>query len=305
VSALDDIGRRRGAPQSSAGSDLLNRYDELLTGQSVTSIALILKRDAVATANTFAEAFPDATVHLLKATNDLTDDDRAELLPNVRYEFAVSVADRVDCLSGADRPQIIIEHGSNERGQKRSCFRQLFWFVPAGGIYAVEGMQTVHQSKYNKRPGETILEVLTRFRDLTNMPVEERGGVPVVEREFAATIADITFEGTLALVFKSEDHQFKLRDWEADDILTRRRGDAWGSRMITRSAYTYTRPAHASRRTARDRSPRATRSSRFPSSTCVTTATSPVIPGCWSGRATTSCPTPSGTRINDASRTAS
>ena len=90
--------------------------------------------------------------------------------------------------------------------------------------------------------------------------------MPVYVTELAAAISSITFEDNRAVFERGgEALWFKLRDWESDDVLTRRYGTAWGQVVTERCPPGPSAPEPRSPRTARDPSRAGARSTRFPS----------------------------------------
>lgn len=238
--SLEEIGNRRGIPQAAADLDYLKVYDSVIAAlpMPVTDIVMVLRSELLEAANTFAEAFPRATIHFL-STTPLEDDQHGLLLGNVRYTHCLAVADRVDYLRTMERPQVIIEHGANTRRQKNACFRQLFWALPEGGVYAIERLDAVHDSELTDDGGDNILDVLIKAIRLGSLTTKSSQKLSKAEGEIAACTGSIHIEDTLAVVRKAGEHLFKLRDWETNIVLAARLGDSWGEVLETRSGYSF------------------------------------------------------------------
>lgn len=241
AAGLGEIGSRRGILQAAEGLDYLKTYASVMATLAlpVHDIVMILNPDLAESANTFAEAFPEATVHFLGTGKVLDEAQLAQLLGNVRYAHCIAIADRRDYLRRIDRPQVMIEHGNNKLGQKRACFRHLFWALPDGGVYFIERLDASHDPKLIDSEDASVVELLNEAKQLKSLSPEEQERLPKREREIVGGIADVRTDGTLGVVQKAGDHLFKMRDWEANAFLAARRGDAWGEVIETKPGYSF------------------------------------------------------------------
>jgi capsular polysaccharide biosynthesis protein len=218
-------------------------YEPWLTAldEPVTDVVLLLRDDVAEVANGWVERFPHARVHVLGARNrELPADDSESLHPDVDYVVAPSQQSRVDHLLRLPRPQVMVEAGSKKRAHKLTCFRQLFFFVAPGGLYAVEELDVAGDPRYDEGDGETVNQLIGQVAALAASSAAARTAAKTHVAELAAAAAAITVEGTRAVLRRSAvSHWRKLRDWEADDVLTRRYGDAWGEVVEHRPAHTF------------------------------------------------------------------
>lgn len=239
ASSLDGIGLRRGAIEASDGLDHLLIYERAIGALTIplTDIVMVLEGKWFESANTFAEAWPDSTIHFLGS--GAVEPDLATLLPNVRYTHCPTSADRRQYIRDrlASRPQVIIEHGVNKPERKRVNFRSLFWALPAGGFYAVEALEPTTDPGI--QDGETVLGLLQGAARDANRSEEELRKLPVFDAELARGASPIEFHGTLAIAHKRTDHVFKLREWEDHAAYERRWGSGWGELLHTELAYQY------------------------------------------------------------------
>lgn len=216
---LDDIGLRRGIVQASDQRDYLRVYENAVRQLAIplTDIVMVLQSNAYEAANTLAEAFPAATVHLLGMGAELTIEEQDSLLANVRYSQCQRIASRRDYIRDRLplRPQVIIEHGTNQSGQKRACFRTLFWSLPPGGFYAVEALESTHDESLNEdKPGKDVLELLLDATRGGTLSAEDQKTLEKFDRELAIGVSAVAFHGTLAIVHKANAHLCKLSEWE-------------------------------------------------------------------------------------------
>ncbi len=233
---LHQIGLRQGIAHGSGAPERLRRHESFLASMhDVRDVVLVLEQDAVAVARTFARYWPRARIHLLSTLKQ----DGPALPPNVRVTHCATIVDRAGYLAGIPRPQLIIENGNNKKGQKLACFRELFPFLAAGGVYAVEELKAVHVEELDDYPGEHVLELLNRLVDLRLHlpagPADQRPG----DRELAASLENVSFRGEVAYVTKQTDHLVKVRDRAANRLLNRRYGSSWGEVVDTIPSYSW------------------------------------------------------------------
>ncbi|MEL7976266.1 glycosyltransferase family 61 protein [Isoptericola sp. F-RaC21] len=178
----------------------------------------------------YAEAMPGATVHLLP----VRDVGRATALPpNLRVAHCRALRDRVDYLRTIPRPQVIVENGTNKRSQKVGCLRELFLFLADGGVYTVESIDKSADPALHDSPGMSIVELLEHLRAIRDGVAEPRRSG---EAELADCLARLTFSGTVAVATKQHDHAVKLRERDADAVLSARFGSSWGKVLEVRGS---------------------------------------------------------------------
>ncbi len=205
----------------------------------LTDLVLLIRDEVPATANAFAARLPGVRVHVLGARRDLDADELAQLHSGVTYQLAKSEQARLDYLARIPRPQAIIEAGNKKRAHKLSSFRALFYFVSPGGFYSVEELDAVGSERYDDG-GANVLELLAKVASVRAMSGASARAAPVMVRELAAAAGRIVFEDRRAIIERTGARLwFKLRDWESDDVLTRRYGDDWGVVLERRPARSF------------------------------------------------------------------
>jgi capsular polysaccharide biosynthesis protein len=222
-------------------------YERLLARvvPPIANLVLLIRDDVPVWANRFAERCPGAVVHVLGARRELTPDEYEQLNESIRYTFAPSLRSRLDYLMRMPRPEIIIEAGNKKRAHKLSSFQHLYHFVRANGYYAVDELDACQDKRYDDAIGTNVLGLLGEVAAVRAMSPLAAADAKVGVQELAAGTNEITFSGTRAVARRSEREQFlKLRDWEADEVLTRRYGTAWGEVVHTRPAETFVSRAH-------------------------------------------------------------
>lgn len=200
-------------------------------------VVLILGFKAIAAAREFAEAFPDSRIHVLSIRGKEAAD--IESLPaNAIFRHVGSVQARVDYLAGIPRPQLIIERWPKRKQQSFSDLRHLYWLLPEGGVYVLEGFDS-DRDWLADRAGESVFDLLARLAPFTGP------GQPAVEnpskedRDLFASIEDLDIGDDVAALTKRNEHLVKLRDGNANEILDLRLGSAWGELITTRAGYKY------------------------------------------------------------------
>lgn len=187
----------------------------------VEQVVLVVAGDPVPLATAFGAAFPAAQIHVLLAGRKTSAS--LELLPDVHQRACHTIEQRVSYLASIDRPQLIVESGNHKMGQKRACFLKLFWFLTEQGRYVVDRLDAQDDPSLADSEGDSVRDILRRLD-----AADPQQGSPRWERELSDAVESITFTPGRATVHKRGNHFYKLRDWGADTILTRRSGSAWG-----------------------------------------------------------------------------
>ncbi|MBV9832236.1 MAG: hypothetical protein JOZ82_11640, partial [Marmoricola sp.] len=223
----------------------MRAYEELL-GPEPQHVVLVLDPTAAETAVAFAERYPGALVHLL-SMDRLPKAVRKAFPANVRHRTCWRVEGRIDYVAGIPAPELVVEGGNNNKGQKRETFRALFPFLADGGWYAVEDIDSVDDPANDDVEGENVVELLQRLPTLPawHTPPERatmRTASAVTDTdELAHAASRIDLSGRLALVQRrGERPPVKLRDATASDILKRRLGrGSWGEVVDDRPEHEY------------------------------------------------------------------
>ena len=227
---------------SEAPPALLTRYATRLKAVpgGIFDLVLVLREDVPVVANAFADQWPGARIHVLGALRDLDGDERAQLRSNVCHTFARSLQQRLDYLKRIERPQVIIEAGNKKRAHKLSCFQQLFYFVAPGGYYVAEELEACRNPRYDSG-GVSLVDLLGEVATVTAIPVAADDKVRPLVQELAAAAGEIEFSAHAVLVERAGERlSVKLRDWEADAVLTARYEDGWGTVLSRRPAFRFT-----------------------------------------------------------------
>ena len=196
---------------------------------------LLLRGGARETANSFADFLGgEVQVHVLGDQADLGPKS-PQLGPRVRYAFADNQRARLDYLMRIDRPHAIIESGTPDRALKLSAFRQLFFFVAPGGFYAAEELHTCGDPDIDDSSGETVVGLMTKVAGAASMSPKAAQKARAYIQRLAANVGRVEFADGSAVIERRGERQYaKLRDWEADEVLTARYGTTWGE-VISRS----------------------------------------------------------------------
>lgn len=228
--SLDSIGIKNGIDQSSAKHDYLKLYERQLANQltQLSDIVIISGNNTVKTANTFAEFFVDSRIHVL-STSALSPDAHKELLTNVTLHICKDINSMHDVMILKPRPQVIIEDGNNTKSQKLTLFRELFFYLPAGGQYMVEDLHASFIPGLADIEGDDIADLIERLMRHKRSPRKMLAGVPADDLALSSAVESYQIFGKIAFITKTGDHLFKLREHEANAALEANLGSAWGS----------------------------------------------------------------------------
>lgn len=199
-------------------------------------VVLVLRGDLVGTATAFAEQLPDARIHVLNARSELPEPAARSANPAVSYALAPTMPARLDYLARMPRPQVIVEAGDRRRNHKLSNLHHLFYALEAGGLYVVTELDSTWDPRYNQGEGSDVLQFLTKAVRWHTKPPSVPSKAAEAQAEFLQSSAAISFENEFATVRKAVNHLYKLREWEADDVLTARYGSDWGDSVVHRGA---------------------------------------------------------------------
>ena len=226
---------------STTSTGLLAGYERWLAQlePTITDVVLILRTDIVPTANEFAERFTGARVHVL-GVRPQSPEDAAQLHPRVTYRAERSLRARVAYLKKVERPQILLDAGNPSRGEKLANLRFLFFFLAPGGCYIVEDLNTCGNPRFDDGKGENVLDALTEVFATRAMSPRAALQQPALARELAESSAQIVLDDRVGYIVKSNHHLFKLREEEADEVLTARYGSAWGESLLVLPARQFT-----------------------------------------------------------------
>ncbi|HEY9290707.1 MAG TPA: hypothetical protein VIP98_05450, partial [Microlunatus sp.] len=210
---------------------LMRRHEATLAtlGLPLSDIVLLIRDDVPAVANAFAQRFTNARIHVLGARRPLTAPESAQLHRRVTYRYAASERDRLNYLRKIPRPQAIVEAGNRKRVHKLSCFKEFLFFVQPSGAYIVDELDSTHHPKYDDEQGQNLVDLLTELARADAVhPMRSQDASRMIH-ELSGAIESITFSGRTAIIRRSGQSYFlKLRDWEADPVLTSHFGDRWG-----------------------------------------------------------------------------
>lgn len=225
--SLDAIGVRHGIDQSSSGHDYLSIYQRhvgSLRGEAGIDIALISAAAPAATANTYAEFFPDARIHLL-ALVPIGAPERETLRKNVRLVEAGKLDRALESLFEMPNLALIIEDGNHKKSQKLAAFRDAFLFLRPGGRYIVEDLHACHMERFRDAEGESVWDLIVRLAAWDQYPKDARPSWSRDDVELAQSIATLSIGGKVAILEKRREHYVKLREQNATQVLRRRAPD--------------------------------------------------------------------------------
>jgi capsular polysaccharide biosynthesis protein len=212
----------------------------------VRSIVIIGEAPGHQLAQAFADRYPEARVDFL-ATESLAPDHPSTIDQlRVRYTTATSVQQRVDYLKAVPRPQIMVDASASESRQRIGNLQHLYFFVDQRGCYLVADVTEeetaegevaqveLSPDREQGRKSPSLISFLTAVAATRSMAREAAALRHPFERELAQSTGRIVFAGTTVLLRKATRHLFKLREWEADDVLTKRYGDSWGQSLVVK-----------------------------------------------------------------------
>lgn len=220
-----------------AAPELWRASEAWLPVTGLHDLVLLLRDDIPTVANAFAAGRPSCRIHVLGARRDLTPQEYAALDPQVTHTVATSQRARLDYLMRMVPPQVILEAGNKKRMHKLSAFREFFYFLAPGGWYSIEELDACHDPRYDDEAGENVLALATEVASVAALPPARTATARTMVRELAAATEEIAFRDSRALVRRSGVHHYlKVRDWEADEILTQHHGPAWGQTLSRTTA---------------------------------------------------------------------
>lgn len=206
------------------------------SGVRPQTVVLLLRADLVGLASAVAEGLPDADIHVLSTRRELPAEDARSTGPRVHYVLAATMPQRLDYLARIERPQVILEAGDRRSNHKLSNLRNLFYALGAGGVYLMTELDTAWESCYQVGNGPHVVQFLTKAATLHTKPPQAREKAGEEFGEFLQASATIAFHENTAAISKSVDHLYKLREWEADEVLDARYGATWGESRVVRPA---------------------------------------------------------------------
>lgn len=210
----------------------------LLSG-SPAIVVLILRGSVKDRANAVADLLGDrARVHVLGDRGSAGE--AAQLDHRVRYAGAETLQARLDYLLRIGRPQAIIEAGTTKRAMKLSAFRHLFFFVTPGGFYAADELDTVGDPDEEDSAGQNVIGLMTKVAEVALMSPRAAAKARAYVRQLAVHVGRIEFTDHRAVVERRGARLYaKLRDWEADEVLTARYGTSWGETIHRSPAFEF------------------------------------------------------------------
>lgn len=195
--------------------DLLTPLEQL--PRDVTDVVVISSESHRRISELVQALFPAARVHYFSQTTS-TNDRMAELMRS-------------------PRPQLILDCGDYSQRATVRHFTSLFYFLADGGTYIVDQLPRATHS--DDVYAHNIVDLLADLAVIRALPRKaDRTPWPASRHELAAAVADIVVNGRVAVVRKRLHHLVKLREEEANDILTARYGLTWSRIELIRPART-------------------------------------------------------------------
>ncbi|MDM7854039.1 glycosyltransferase family 61 protein [Cellulomonas alba] len=179
-------------------------------------------RDALAT------AFTGATTTVIVRREPEVD------LPGATVHVATRTEQRALILAAVPAPDTIVDL-SRRPNDKQGALRRLFGFLADGGVYLSADASTTDSDAMR-----AALEELAAAPEVPDELPVVRDADPVSEaRERAFAVRSFARVGDDVVVVKQGDHLRKLRDWDADGVLTARLGTTWGATLLEEPAFTF------------------------------------------------------------------
>jgi capsular polysaccharide biosynthesis protein len=150
-------------------------------------------------------------------------DGPAGRLASVRSAIAADVARGV-------RPRAIVDDGSGGDALSAAALLALYWALPAGGRYVIDGVE---------EDGE-VSRLLAGVSTLAGTADDHLSKVPAAERDLADSTRSMKRRGRRVVLTKARHHRVKLRDRDADTALTDVFGPSWGEVLAVHEAHTWT-----------------------------------------------------------------
>lgn len=238
--SLDEIGLRNGIDQSSAGHGYLNRYEIELQSikPEILTLVIISGANPIATANTFSEFYPSAKVHVI----DMSPRQSSPLLvslPNVSIVRETRISNVGNLLRGLTNIDVIIDDGTNKRSHKIRLLQELLFYIRDGGKYVCEDLHAEYLPKYSDIESAGVASLVSDLLDDKAKSADMRKHTKQRTRELADAIDRVTSYRKILFIGKRGNHYLKLRDYEANDILSLRYQTSWGHVAATRPGGTF------------------------------------------------------------------
>ncbi|MFD1824922.1 glycosyltransferase family 61 protein [Mumia zhuanghuii] len=225
--SLDAIGLRRGVPQASAALDHLHAYEAAVDGMAMplTEVVVVGRAYATALADTFAERYPEATVHVLAAPwNPPEGVSDQEPLDNVRRHPWHGSGGFSAILSVLPRPQLLVIALHRKTLGQVTALRKLHGYVEAGGVLAVEHIDRTPGDKTVADVGESVRAVIEEAVRRSPEPPAAHGWSSWLDA-FAHSLESVSYHRDLALVTKRHTLLRMLHIAETVPVLEARYGE--------------------------------------------------------------------------------
>lgn len=232
--SLDTIGLRREVPQASDRLDYLSAYEQAVATMAIplTDVVVVARANATALGNTFAERYPDTTVHVLangKPPDGVTEQ---EPLPNVHVHRWQRTNDLPPILSALPRPQLLVLSLRRKTAGKVGALRKVHGYVQAGGILGVEHIDRSRKDKSVTPLAGSLRGLLEEALRRSAQPPPPHGWANWLDA-LAQSLEDVRYHRHLALVTKRETLRRMLRSAETGEVLRARYDDDSPVRVLT------------------------------------------------------------------------
>jgi len=225
--SLDAIGLRRGVPQASGDLDHLRAYEAAIDRMTVplTDVVIVARAYATALGNTFAERYPEATVHVLGAPWRPPEGVSAQgPLDNVRRHPWHGSGTFSDILSVLPRPQLLVIALHRKTLGQVTALRKLHGYVEAGGVLAVEHIDRSPGDRTVADAGESVRAVIEEAERRATEPPAAHGWSSWLDA-FAHSIESVSYDRDLAFVTKRHTLLRMLHTAETVPVLEARYGE--------------------------------------------------------------------------------
>jgi capsular polysaccharide biosynthesis protein len=246
---LDELGVAASLPQSSSGGDYLSVIESAIGTAPVADLVIVNPPRPVRTGDAYAARYPDARIHVLTFTSPPAVRP-GRFHPNLILRECDGIDEVHSYLNTITPPQVLIDSCTGPH-RKLAALYELVFHLQDGGLYVIERLHEMADVAVRTKTSNDVVRGLARLLVIKANPaprVTKRITAHDIAR--ARALDEVDWRRDIILIRKRGRHLPKLRDSEADAVLTARRGSSWGHTITRLPAQVF-----ESRATARSNDP--------------------------------------------------
>jgi capsular polysaccharide biosynthesis protein len=213
---LDQLGVEAGLDQSSIKHGYLSVYEQVVKGLSTKDFRVVfignsglVEKEAIL----FAGFYRHAEVVLIKI--GVTGDSDYSKTIGVSIRYAKTIAESQVICAALGPIDIIIEHGTNKRSEKKALYEHMFLLVRPGGFYFIEDAHATFLQKFDDTNEQNVIARIYDVLQEKAMATAEKTDKKLLA--LAAGTNSLQTWGRLILVHRSSaEFLFKIRENYAD-----------------------------------------------------------------------------------------